>query len=213
MKKRVGIIRAIIYFVMAAALIALGAQYSSLTRGAESLDIFADGGPSGEDLTLYVGESAALTYAIKPESFADRKISWDIADEGIATMEREGVLTALGEGKTQLTAEAAGCKVSIIINVEDPVISIGGFETDVTVDVGYSYTIEPEIKMTREGMRHPEIIYESDDESIVTVDNNGQITAVGSGTANVTVKAGKISENIIVRVRASDTVSVTETDI
>ena len=85
--------------------------------------------------------------------------------------------------------------------MEDTVASIEGFQTDVTVDVGYTYTVEPEIITKKKGQRAPDPVFKSDDESVVTVSEDGLITAVGSGMANVTVSAGSQTETIIVRVR------------
>lgn len=201
MSKRIQIIRIIIYLLMAAMIILLTVQYDSLPKGAEALYIFVNGGRPGESIDMYAGEEASLDYRIVPDAFADRSISWEIEDEAIAFINGEGKLLALNEGQTVLIAEAAGFTENILINVKDSVVSIKGFKTDVTVDIGYSYTITPEVEMAVKGMEAPGLIFESDDETKVTVSSQGQITAVGSGTAHVTVKAGSKSKQIIVRVR------------
>ena len=201
MNRKTGIIRIVIYVFMVSMLILLGVQYSSLPKGAQSLDLFINGGPAEDSFTMYAGEQASLDYRITPEAFADRKISMMIEDESVAFINDEGKLQALNEGQTVLIAEAAGFTESVDIIVQDPVVSIKGFSTDVTVDLGYSYTIEPKVKMAVKGMEAPKLIYESSDESVVTVNKKGKIKAVGYGTATVTVKAGKKEKKIIVRVR------------
>ena len=201
MSKRTRIIRIIIYVFMVSMLVLLGVQYSSLPKGAESLTVFINGGSAGDSFTMYGGEEAALDYRITPKAFADRKTSMMVEDESVAFINGEGKLVALNEGQTVLVAEGAGLTKAIEIIVEDPVVSIKGFSTDVTVDLGDSYTIEPKVKMAVKGMEAPKLIYESSDDSVVKVNKKGKVTAVGYGTANVTVKAGKKEKKIIVRVR------------
>ena len=201
MDKRIRITRIIIYIFMVTMLVVLSKQYSSLPKGAQSLDIFINGAPVTESFDFYAGEKAALDYKITPEAFADRRMSWEIEDESIAFINGEGDLLALNAGMTVLTAEAAGFTKHIKLNVKDPVVSIKGFKTDVTVDLGYSYKIKPKVKMAIEGIEKPEITYESDNISIVTVSKKGKVKAVGYGTANITVKAGEKEKKIIVRVR------------
>ena len=201
MDKRIRITRIIIYIFMVTMLVVLSKQYSSLPKGAQSLDIFINGAPVTESFDFYAGEKATLDYKITPEAFADRRMSWEIEDESIAFINGEGDLLALNAGMTVLTAEAAGFTKHIKLNVKDPVVSIKGFKTDVTVDLGYSYKIKPKVKMAVEGIEKPEITYESDNISIVTVSKKGKVKAVGYGTANITVKAGEKEKKIIVRVR------------
>ena len=201
MSMRIRITRIIIYVFMIGMLVFLNKQYLSLPKGAQALNLFINGGPAGESLELYSGEQASLDYRITPKAFADRRMNWEIEDESVAFIDEEGKLNALNEGMTVLTAEGAGFTKHIEINVKDPVVSIKGFSTDVTVDMGYSYKIEPKVKMAVTDVEKPNIIYESNDDSIVTVNKKGKITAVGYGTANVTVKAGKKEKKIIVRVR------------
>ena len=201
MTKGIRITRIIIYVFMIAMLVFLCKQYSSQPKGAEALYVFVNGGAPGDSITMYEGEDASLDYTITPEAFADRRISWEIEDESVAFIDGDGKLLALNEGETVMLVEAAGFQKTIPINVKDPVVSIKGFETDVTMDIGYSYTIEPKIKMAVKGMKAPKPKYESDDETKVLVSKKGKITAVGPGTAHVTVKAGKKSKEIIVRIR------------
>ena len=176
-------------------------QAMETAMASKSIQILIDGAPVGDTVDLAPYEEISLSGSIEPKELENAAIQWEISDESVASVSEDGKLTALNEGETVLRAEAAGCSAELLINVEDTVASIEGFQTDVTVDVGYSYTVEPEITTKKEGQRAPDPVFESDDESVVTVSEDGLITAVGSGMANVTVSAGSQSETIIVRVR------------
>lgn len=201
MNKTVRTIRTIIYIATAAALIMIAMQYANLQTGAESIKILVDGSPAGASVTLAPNEEISLSGRIEPKEFADADVRWESSDGSVASVREDGKLTALSEGETVLKAEAAGCSAELTIKVEDTVASIEGFQTDVTVNVGYTYKVEPVITTKKKGQKAPDPVFRSDDESVVTVSEDGLITAVGSGMANVTVSAGSKSETIIVRVR------------
>lgn len=201
MNKAVRTIRTIIYIATAAVLIMIAMQYAKLPTGADSVKILVDGSPAGSSVTLAPNEEISLSGRIEPEEFADADIWWESSDESVASVREDGKLTALSEGEAVLKADAEGCSAELAIKVEDTVTSIEGFQTDVTVNVGYTYKVEPVITTKKEGQRAPDPVFKSDDESVVTVSDDGLITAVGSGMANVTVSAGSKSETIIVRVR------------
>lgn len=84
---------------------------------------------------------------------------------------------------------------------------------------GQTYTLEVSLTdMEQDVNPLPELVFTSDDESIVTVDNNGVITGVGLGTANITVQ---LAENLQIATTTSvgveeipmeDDYSVTITD-
>ena len=52
---------------MVTMLVVLSKQYSSLPKGAKSLDIFINGAPVTESFDFYAGEKATLDYKITPD--------------------------------------------------------------------------------------------------------------------------------------------------
>lgn len=133
--------------------------------------------PSG-NISLKVGETQQMT--------ADVPVTWSSANDSVATVDpTTGKITAVGEGETTITAKAtsngktASVTVKVISNGNSdnpnpstgaPVITPGG---DVNLKVGESQ------QMTAD----QDVTWKSSDESVVTVDSTGKITAVGKGTA------------------------------
>lgn len=68
-----------------------------------------------DTLTIARGETATLTATVKPADTTD-KVVWSSADKTIATVEN-GVVTAVGQGETTITAacgdKTASCKVTV----------------------------------------------------------------------------------------------------
>lgn len=85
---------------------------------------------SESSLVLDVGETAQLTAAVVPEGTTD-KLVWSSADESVATVDANGLVTAVGPGRTVISATAGSVSAVCSVTVR------GG-----SVDVGPTYEIE-----------------------------------------------------------------------
>lgn len=75
---------------------------------------------NAEELTLEIGESATLTAEVTPEDAANREVKWSSSDDKVATVDKDGNITAKGEGTATITAEAGGKKDSCKVTVTAP---------------------------------------------------------------------------------------------
>ncbi len=85
---------------------------------------------SESSLVLDVGETAQLTAAVVPEGTTD-KLVWSSSNPDVATVDESGLVTAVGPGRTVITATAGAVKAECAVTVR------GG-----SVDVGPTYEIE-----------------------------------------------------------------------
>ena len=85
---------------------------------------------SESSLVLDVGETAQLTAAVVPEGTTDGLV-WSSADESVATVDANGLVTAVGPGRTVISATAGSVSAVCSVTVR------GG-----SVDVGPTYEIE-----------------------------------------------------------------------
>ena len=76
---------------------------------------------SNTELKIKVGEYKTLTATIKPTNATDKNIKWSSSDEGVATVDSNGKITAVGAGSTVITASVGGktakCKVTVEENI------------------------------------------------------------------------------------------------
>ena len=76
-------------------------------------------------LQLKVGGTTKLTATVKPDDAADKTITWISSDESIATVSKEGLVTAVKRGKATITAQSsqegiyATCEVQVLDNDSD----------------------------------------------------------------------------------------------
>lgn len=115
--------------------------------------------------------------------------TWSSDNENVAKVDSTGLVTGVGAGTATITAAGEKETVSATITVTDnsqpdptpdptPVVP-----TSVQIDVGKSTTVTIENKSSISG----NCTWKSDNESVAKVDNNGTITGVAKGTANITV--------------------------
>ncbi len=99
-------------------------------------------------------------------------------------------------------------------NVKDTIACVSVSAVDVD-DNGLTFDLNSEDKtydlkvITTPTNTTDEVTYESDNTQVVTVDKNGKVTAVGVGTANITISCGTQSD--IIKVTVGDS-SIEETD-
>ena len=136
------------------------------------------------------------------------EITWSSSDETVAKVEN-GRVTAVGNGTAIITAEYMGQVVTCSVRCTKVEITNYELQTrygtakDFTLKVGSTITLFMVDKET--GLRVPaeELLFALSKEGIITIDANGKITAVASGTVTVTVTYGDISLKCKVRVTKS----------
>ncbi len=194
--------RKIIYALAVAAILAVVGAYLALPKGISAMQVYADGEePEEGAISLYEGTTKTLTFSIEPESFSDRKVTYQVADEEILTIDENGVITAVKEGETLITAQAAGFKTNLDVKVESAILDIKGLDKEVTLIEDDGFTLEPEVVMASKEQKAPKPKFKSKDKSIATVDKDGYILAVAPGETTITVSAGKITKKVKVIVQ------------
>ncbi len=155
-------------------------------------------------LTLTEGDTGSLNVSVNPDNATDKTVVWTSSDESVATVDQNGVVTAVAPGSAVITASAGGKSDSCEVTVQQKPIEITGveFEKDnVSIEVGSSDNLT--VTITPEGAGDDiDRVFTSSDESIVTVDEDGKITGIAPGTATITVTIGDFT--------ATCTITVTE---
>lgn len=148
---------------------------------------------------MSVGATQELTVKLYPEN-ADDKIKYSSSDKKIATVSPEGVIKARSAGQTEIVISAGNARKTLRLTVTVDTSEIKLNSTYITLKRGERFGISARvIPDTAEQI----LTYTSSDTSIVTVDKNGVIKAVGLGTASVIVSNGDLSAGIDVIVNSS----------
>lgn len=151
---------------------------------------------SSTELELAVGKSEKLTYELDPAGYIPTEVVWKSSNESVA-MVSDGSITTLSEGSTIITVDVDGylgfCLVTVSSEFETPVKEI---TTDLVNDYGeieLSNDLENPSTLALNAQADSEatnraLVYQSSDETVATVDENGIITGLKEGLAIITIR-------------------------
>lgn len=143
------------------------------------------------EASLKSTETLQLAATVGTDDATDRSIIWKSADETIATVDGNGLVTAIAVGNTGISAIAAdgsGIRATCAITVNPTLV--GSITLDITeaalkADRSLQLTaaIEPATATD------PTITWSTSDGRIATVDENGNVTTIAKGNAVITATA------------------------
>lgn len=144
---------------------------------------------SNESIKMIEGEQVTLTATVLPEDASNKTITWTSTKESIATV-KDGVVTAILEGETLITAKAGDQTASCIVIVQKKIVPVESIELnkiDLTLFEGEFETLTAQIKP--ENATEKTLDWESSDTNIAVVDKNGTVTAIKEGETTITASA------------------------
>jgi len=150
----------------------------------ETLDIVYEG---ATELVLD-GVKVPLSIVLTPENTNQTTVKYTVSDNAIATVSATGEISFKAPGEVTITAESLrnpSVKDTITFTLTRPeleAIEIKGQSSIVNregTSVDFGITTTP-------AYADPSVTWESSDEDVLKVDENGKVTPVGLGTATVT---------------------------
>lgn len=151
-----------------------------------------------DEATINLGATETLQVVYNPEDTTDDKtVTWNSTNTDAITVDN-GVVTAVGEGSSTVTATVGNKVATINYTVRIPLesITINGDETlskneEKTLTVTYNPTNTTDNKT---------VDWESSNPEIVSIDSTGKITGKKGGTAKITATVGNVKAEKEVKV-------------
>lgn len=140
-------------------------------------------------LNLNPGKEGTLTATITPSNATNQNVTWKSSDTKVATVDN-GLVTAVAEGTATITVTTTDgnfqdtCTVTVTQPAETPVTSVTLDKTSLTLDVGGSDTLAATVKP--DDATNKAVKWSSSNENVATVNQNGNVKAVGAGKATIT---------------------------
>jgi hypothetical protein len=166
-----------------------------------------DGGETPEEVTgismdqesaeLMVGDTLLLTVTVAPEDAVCPELAWTSSDEAVATVDEEGLVTAISKGAATVSFTAGtftgSCEITVI-----PAVALALDHSELTL--AQNDTQKLNVTVTSDSEDPVGLVWASSASDIVAVDNSGSLTAQAVGTATITVSAGGASDACAVTV-------------
>ena len=147
-------------------------------------------------LTLTEGETAQLTATVLPENASNKNVSWTSSNSDVATVSQDGQVTAVSAGTATIRVvttdggKVAECAV-IVNHLYVPVTGVSIEPSSAAVAVGK--TIQLAATVSPSNADEKDVTWESSDESIAKVNNEGVVSGIAAGKVEVKAKVGTYS--------------------
>jgi len=138
------------------------------------------------NITIKVNAKQSLPAKISPSKATNKSVTWNSSNPSVATVDEKGKIVGLNIGTTAITAttidgnKIATCEVSVGIPVTKVVLNKKNITINEKENETLVATIVP-INATNQN-----VIWESSDDSIATVDSNGRVSGIKDGDVAVT---------------------------
>jgi alpha-tubulin suppressor-like RCC1 family protein len=126
---------------------------------------------------------------------AEVTFTWSSSDSDVATVDENGLATAVGNGATTITASVQGVSGDATLQVTQ---AVSGVEVNpdefLLIELGSTYPFSAEAKdANNRSISGKTILWSSSNESVATVNAaTGLVTAVGPGDATITATADQV---------------------
>lgn len=164
-----------------------------------------------DKLTLTAGEVVTLETAVAPDDATHVSINYTSSDDAVATVSDAGEVTAVAAGDATVTvavdgtALSADCKVTVLPAIESVELNYTTLSLRPEGTAQLTYIVAPEEALA------DTVTYASSDESVATVNADGNVTAVADGTATITVEVNGVTAEceVTVSTKATSTSNAT----
>ena len=154
---------------------------SSISLDRDSVNLTIEGDERG---------SASLNVTVGPVNVCDDRVVWSSSNTSVATVDQNGLVTAVGRGNAIITAttrDGTNISASTTITVEMLATHIIMCRDEITLQILGSIHGSDRLTATvyPANANLQGVSWSSADETIATVDQNGNVTAVGPGTTAI----------------------------
>lgn len=144
------------------------------------------------ELVLPQGQTKKLTATVTPPEAKNKKVAWRSSNKAIATVNDQGLVTAIMPGRVNIVVETdegefmASCKLTVTKTDPLAVTGVALNETELTLFQGQTQKLTAII--TPSEARNKNVTWRSSNKTIASVNEQGVVTAIGPGTAKITVE-------------------------
>lgn len=141
-----------------------------------------------EEVTIFKGDSYPIEVSILPNT-ASTNLRWTSSDPTIVSVNDQGVVFGLQAGRETITAatlDGSGLTATCIVTVKEHAVPATGITLNreaVTMTIGQTVPLQATI--TPENADNQNVVWNSIDATVATVNSNGIVTAMRTGSTQI----------------------------
>lgn len=141
-----------------------------------------------DEVTIFKGESHPIEVNILPNT-ASTNLRWTSSDPNVVSVNDQGVVFGLQAGRETITAatlDGSGLTATCIVTVKEHAVPATGITINreaVTMTVGQALTLEATV--LPENADNQNVVWNSIDATVATVNSHGVVTAMKAGTTQI----------------------------
>ena len=157
---------------------------------------------SKTETTLNIGGKETLTITAFVPAYASESATWTSNNTTVATVNKNGVITAKALGDAEITATIGEVEKTCTVHVVAVAVNSITLPAEANVTLGSSLQLNPTVDPAQAASEYT-ITYESSAPEIATVDANGKVVGVAAGDAIITATIADKSAQITIHVVAA----------
>lgn len=163
------------------------------------------------ELSLKINESHQINYRVEPNETTNKTVYWSSSNEGVALVTSDGWIIGKNTGEATITARTSnnkGTSVHVKVNLPTPTLTPTLTPTPILISyptkidlslirliLKINETKQLYVKYQPENVADKTVTWSTSDNTVITVNNTGLVTAKKAGTATVTV----VTENNLIK--------------
>ncbi len=171
---------------------------------------------SDTGVRIIEGNNTTLKVSVNPKNATEKEVLFSSSDESVATVNAKGVVSGVKEGTATITVtskdggKTAKCDV-IVIKKPMPVSGVKISLGTLKIEVGDKATLSAIVSPT--DATNKNVTWTSSNESVLTIDQNGEVTGIKAGSSTVTVTTEDGGKTATCKVTVKDRTPVTEVSL
>ena len=146
---------------------------------------------SKSELNMVIGDTTKVSAVFTPAKPTDKSVTWSSSDPDVAKVDNIGVVTAISEGDAVLTVTTGdgGFTATCKVNVKAKIIPLKSIKIkEKTLDLYPDESKTLTIELLPENVTYKNVVFESSNPTIVSVDKSGTVKATRVGTVTITAR-------------------------
>ena len=165
----------------------------------------------GSRVDMLINDSFILVANFTPANTTERTVTYTSSNPNVATINSDGLISALGVGSTVITGRTNnGLTANISVHVSSATVeatSVSLNQTQLGLETGKTFQLVATLLPS--SASRDQITYSSNNQSVATINPNGLITGIGEGVATITARTSNgrtATVRVLVRLAVGDRV-------